>query len=97
MTKSDFLQTLEFNSFERYPLQFSAIYLKCDGLHKYSKRYKCRFLRIDNFDATTFSPKDMVKELGNEYVEWSFSWLPADVIDKEYDKGDFIKRGLKHW
>jgi len=86
MTLSDYLRTLEFNSFERYPKQFMSVYLKCEGEDKRFKRYVCKFLRMNNFNAATFDPEEAKKALKNKFVDWRFSWTPADPIDKKkYD------------
>lgn len=95
MKKSEFLETLGFNGFERYPPQFSAIYLKCEGYHKLSRRYKCHFIRVNKFNALTFEPKSVIKQLNNEHVDWVFSWLPTNETDKKYDKGDFDQLGAQ--
>ena len=83
------MKTLKFNSFEKYPPQFMTIYLRCDGVHRKSGRKKIQFIRVNQFNAATFDPKEVERRLDNCHVDWSYTWLPADEIDKQYDKGDF--------
>lgn len=86
MTKSEYLNMLNFNSFERYPQQFLTIYLKCEGTDNKMKEHVSKFIRVNQFNATTFDPKEVANILNNKNVEWTFSWLPADEIDEAMRK-----------
>ena len=89
MKKNEYLETLKFKGFELYPPQGKAVYLRCDGVHKYSKRHIVKFIRVNKFNAATFNPNKVLRVLDNKHVEWDFLWFPAEEIDKKYDKDDF--------
>jgi len=84
MSFREYLIALNWNTFSCYPEQGSSIYLHCrtedDSIHK--------FLKIDNFNAVFFD-LDQITQCFSSNHQWQFSWLPANEIDKNYDKSNF--------
>lgn len=76
--------SLNWNTFSRYPEQGTSIYLHCftenDLNHK--------FLKIDNFNAVSLDLDAIIQDFPLN-KKWQFSWLPANEIDKNYDKSNF--------
>lgn len=93
MTINEYCRKLSFHSFEKYPEQNTDIYIKCDGMDMGTREYVYKFIRVNKFNAATFDPKEVKKILNNNDVDWNFSWLPADEIDENYDKGNNTKCG----
>lgn len=62
----------------------TAIYLKCESVDMETKEYVCKFIRVNQFNAMTFDPKEVIKMLGESSFGWWFSWLPALEIDELY-------------
>lgn len=85
MTQVEYLNSLEFMSFERYPEQNKPVYLKCEGTDKVTKEHVCHYVRVNSFDATTFSPETISVILKNHNVDWSITWYPVEKMDKKYD------------
>lgn len=84
MSFREYLIALNWNTFSCYPEQGSSIYLHCrtedDSIHK--------FLKIDNFNAVFFD-LDQITQCFSSNHQWQFLWLPANEIDKNYDKSNF--------
>ncbi len=95
MTINEYCRKLNFHSFEKYPEQHTNVYIKCDGMDMKTREYVYRFIRVNKFNAATFDPKEVKKILNNDDVDWNFSWLPADEIDENYDKGNNTGRNAK--
>lgn len=69
-----YLMSLQWNAFSRYPDQGETIYLHCasdTGEHK--------FLKVLAFNAISFSPHDIIDKLPGAST-WRFSWMPANQI-----------------
>lgn len=83
MKFKEYLMSLDWNTFSRYPEQGSSIYLHCftedNSNHK--------FLKIDNFNAVFLDFDDIIKRFSNK--KWQFQWLPANEIDKNYAESTF--------
>lgn len=81
MNFKDYLISLDWNSFTRYPNQDSSIYLHCftedNSIHK--------FFKIKRFNAVFFDFKKLVQSTPNKH-QWQFAWLPTESIDENYDK-----------
>lgn len=84
MKFKEYLMSLNWNTFSRYPEQGTSIYLHCftenDLNHK--------FLKIDNFNAVSLDLDAIIQDFPLN-KKWQFSWLPANEIDKNYDKSNF--------
>lgn len=85
----EYLMSLNWNTFSRYPEQGSSIYLHCrtedDSVHK--------FLKIDKFNAVFLDLDKIVQSFSSNH-QWQFSWLPANKIDRDYAKSTFNQCGL---
>lgn len=73
----EYLKSLDWNDFSRYPLQGWDIYLHC---YNY-KTAAHKFLLIKKFNAVTFNANKLV-HAPSDCSEWNFTWLPVDAIKK---------------
>lgn len=81
MKFKDYLASLEWNSFERYPEQYQDIYVQCSAAFGTIRQ----FVKVKMFNAVSFNANNLVRN-HKEKHDWEFSWLPADKIEREYDK-----------
>lgn len=79
MGLKEYLQSLEWNTFSKYPEQGENIFLHCtsdDGeVH--------RFLKINNFNATKLN-FDKILQYVSPNRRWLYTWLPADIINEDH-------------
>lgn len=77
MSLKEYLLTLTWNSFSKYPAQGENIFLHCTSS---DEKYH-RFVRINNFNAIKI---DLDKIMSNVQPnqKWLYTWLPADVINQ---------------
>lgn len=79
MSFKEYLQSLQWNSFAKYPEQNSEIYVHCftddDAIHK--------FVKVRQFNAVCFDFQSIVKS-SNKH-KWQFMWLPAKTTEENYD------------
>lgn len=80
MNFKDYLLSLRWNTFAKYPGQGSDVYVHCftdDGsTHK--------FVKVRQFNAVCFDFQKIVNNnLGNH--QWQFAWLPAKETEENYD------------
>ncbi len=84
MDFKEYLLSLQWNTFVKYPDQGKDIYLHCfsdDGtIHK--------FFKVNQFNAVSFDFQKIVNKYSNK-LRWQFSWLPAEKIDESYDNDNF--------
>lgn len=76
----DYLMSLEWNSFKRYPEQGLHIYIHCTADDDSSVH---RFFEFNGFNAVSFDKGPLVKKLGGRH-RWLYSWLPAEPINDSY-------------
>lgn len=77
MNFKEYLETLEWKSFSRYPRQNEPIYLNCYSPEKHEHK----FLKIHNFNAVSFDWRSIMKDFGLD-VHWRFTWLPTYEINE---------------
>ncbi len=81
MTFKDYLMSLTWRSFVKYPEQGDTIYIHCftdDGCHH-------KFAKVNFFNAVSLDFQKIVQKTPNNH-KWQFSWLPAKPIEENYDK-----------
>lgn len=80
MSLKEHLLSLQWNSFAKYPVQGSDIYIHCytdDGANH-------KFFRVRQFNAVSFDFQSIVSKSSNKH-QWRFSWLPAKETEENYD------------
>lgn len=80
MSFKDYLMSLNWNTFAKYPAQGSDIYIHCftdDGaIHK--------FVKVTQFNAVCFDYQKIVNQSFDKHL-WRFAWLPATTTEENYD------------
>lgn len=77
MKLKEYLLTLTWNSFSKYPAQGENIFLhctSCDGKQHH-------FIKLNNFNAVKLD-LDKIANLIQSDQKWLYTWLPADVINQ---------------
>lgn len=76
MDFKEYLMSLHWNTFERYPEQGESIYLHCiaDNDHK--------FMKVSDFNAIRFNFRNILQKLPSN-KSWQFLWLPAKQIKEQ--------------
>lgn len=81
MSFKEYLLSLCWNTFAKYPPQGSDVYIHCytdDGENH-------KFVKVRQFNAVCFDFQSIVNNSFDKYL-WRFSWLPAEKTDEDYDK-----------
>ena len=80
MDFKEYLLSLEWNTFDRYPDQGSDIFIHCftedDSIHK--------FVKLRQFNGVCFDFKMIINSFPNNQ-RWRFTWLPAAKIEDNND------------
>lgn len=78
MDFKQYLMGLEWFSFSTYPSQGSNVYLhlqsEVDEVHK--------FIKVQNFNAVRFEPRDFFEKLNINGIHWKVSWLPCESVNE---------------
>ena len=80
MSFKKYLLSLSWNTFAKYPVQGSDVYIHCftddDRTHK--------FVKVKQFNAVCFDCQGIVSKYSQKH-KWQFMWLPAAKIEEDYD------------
>lgn len=80
MSFKNYLLSLRWNTFAKYPAQGSDVYIHCftdDGsTHK--------FVKVKQFNAICFDFRGIVSKYSRNH-QWQFSWLSATKTEEDYD------------
>ena len=78
MSLKDYLQSLRWNSFAKYPAQGSDVYIHCfaGDIHK--------FVKVRQFNAVCFDFQKIANNFPQNH-QWQFSWLPATKTEEDCD------------
>ena len=77
MEFAQYLMSLQWNTFERYPDQGDSIYIHC-----ISNKDSHKFLKVSCFNAVYFDFRNILKKLPDNQ-SWQFFWLPAKQIKEQ--------------
>lgn len=76
MSFKQYLMSLQWNTFERYPPQEEAIWIHCVSNDDH------KFLKIFDFNAIRFIPSEIIAKLPTNQT-WQLLWLPAKQIKEQ--------------
>lgn len=80
MNFKDYLLSLHWNTFAKYPEQGSDVYIHCSTDDGNSHK----FIKVRQFNAVCFDFKKIVNQYSQTH-QWQFTWLPAEETEENYD------------